>query len=90
MSKRVFVIEDEFHAEEMARHRDLPSALAVVKEWSMRPWDDLPNRCSCSSWRTCRRDYVIVEYDIAEQPWAEVSRHRVLSISSKGSIWHEA
>jgi hypothetical protein len=90
VSSRIFVIEDDFHAQWLAKHRDLEAALAEIREWSNRPWDAPPNRCPCTSWRTCGRDYVIIEYDTLRQPWAIMARHRVLSISAKGLIWHEA
>ncbi|MCC7502930.1 MAG: hypothetical protein IT229_10400 [Flavobacteriales bacterium] len=90
MSGRLFIIEDEFHAQQLARHMDKASALVDIKEWSTKPWDEAPNRCPCTSWRTCGRDYVIVEYNTAGRPWIEIARHHVLSISAKGSIWHEA
>jgi hypothetical protein len=90
VSSRILIIEDEFHAEQMARHADIEAAMADLREWARRPWDTAPNRCPCTGWRTCGRDYVIVEYDTLRQPWAEMARHRVLSISAKGLIWHEA
>ncbi len=90
MSSRIFVIEDEFHAEELGKHLDKDAAMADIREWSKRPWDAAPNRCPCTSWRTCGRDYVIIEYDTAGSPWTKVARHRVLSISAGGVIWHEA
>ncbi len=58
----MFVIEDEIHAEWCGKFTTFAEALAEV-EWRSRiPWDARPNVCPCTSWRTCGREYSIVEF----------------------------
>jgi len=82
------VIEDDFHAEpqdgEFATFED---AVSELERRSKIPWDEEPNRCPCTSWRTCHRDYVVIEYDTDALPWTELSRKYVLKISSAGVEW---
>jgi hypothetical protein len=83
----MFVLEDEFHAEVQGEYPDLPSALAELKRRATLPWDEAPNRCPCTSWKTCQRRYEVIEYDESVKPWKELSRKGYLEISSAGVKW---
>lgn len=82
-----YVVEDEFHAEWCGKFATKAEALEELQRRSILPWDQPPNVCPCTSWRTCGREYVIVEFNTAAEPWEELSRIFVLSVSSKGAVW---
>lgn len=84
----VFVIEDEFHAEWQGGHyASLRDALEELKRRAVLPWEEVPNRWPCTSWKTCHRDYNILEYDNSSTPWRELRRLGYLEVSSKGAVW---
>jgi hypothetical protein len=82
-----FVIEDEMHAEWCGQFETFAKAVAELKARSLVAWDLPPNVCPCTSWRTCGRDYSIVEYDTATRPWKELRRTPIFGISSGGIRW---
>ena len=64
----------------------LPGAL----QWlSSIAWDAHPNRAPCTSWRTCGREYHILEYDVSGESWKLLRDVPALKISSKGVAWIE-
>ena len=84
----MFRIEDEQHAElQHGEYRTFEEALEELKRRAVLPWDITPNRCPCKSWRTCHRNYEIVEYDERTIPWKENSRKLALTISSEQVEW---
>lgn len=83
----MFVIEDEIHAEWCGEFKTYEEALSELQARSRISWDATPNICPCMSWRTCGREYYILEFDSTLEPWCEVSRTHVLSVSSKGTLW---
>lgn len=87
MSKVTYIIEDEFHAEWCGQFATQAEAMAEVTRRSRLPWDQPPNVCPCTSWLTCGRDYVIVEFETTAESWQELSRTPILSVSSKGVMW---
>src|SRR4051812_14045399 len=84
---KMFVIEDEIHAEEQGHFPMLRDALAELRRRAAIPWDESPNVAPCMSWQTCGREYVVIEYDDAARPWKELSRRKALEISAKGITW---
>ena len=83
-----FVVEDEVHAELI--HEGFASfqeALDFIKDLSKTPWDEKPNKAPCSSWKTCGRNYHIIEYDATSIPYEELDTNEILSISAKGVEW---
>jgi hypothetical protein len=78
----MFVIEDERHAETHGEFASFDEAIAELKRIATIPWDEAPNRTPCSSWRTCGREYVVVEYDDSCKPWEELQRTPVLNVSA--------
>lgn len=84
----VFVVEDEMHSEPFGKFSSYAEALAELKTLATVPWDREPNQCPCVDWKTCSREYEIIEYDNSSETfWPELSRARVLSISAEGVIW---
>jgi hypothetical protein len=83
----MFVIEDEIHAEWNSEYKTFEEAVEELKRLATIPWDKEPNQAPCTGWRTCGRDYEIVEYDNAKMPWNQIRRIPALSISSKGIAW---
>lgn len=62
----------------------LVEALAELQRLATVPWDQLPNRAPCTSWRTCGRSYELIEYDEAE---TEIRRSLVMEIGASGVMW---
>jgi hypothetical protein len=83
----MFVIEDEIHAEQDDEYASFDEALAELRRRARVPWDQPPNQAPCTSWPTCEREYVIIEYDDSRQPWIELQRRFVLNVSSSGVKW---
>lgn len=85
----MFIIEDEIHAELCGEFESFSEAFTELQARSRIPWDQKPNVCPCTSWKTCEREYSIVEYYSSSEPWREISRTPVLTISAKGTIWNK-
>jgi len=85
-----WVIEDEVHSEWHGEFDDLGGALTELRRRAQIPWDQVPNQAPCQSWRTCGRQYEIIEFDDTESPWREVRRTLALEISASGAQWHSA
>jgi hypothetical protein len=82
----IFVLEDEFHAEVIARFSTRDEAWQAVRKRASDP-GSIENRAPCTSWSTCKREYVIVEYDVSKQPWIQLSRQSVLTVEQGRAIW---
>jgi hypothetical protein len=82
-----FVIEDQRHAEPHSEHASLADAWAEPKRLSDIPWDRAPNVAPCASWRTCGRDYHIIEYEVSSEPWPLLRRISGLEIGAKAMVW---
>ncbi len=87
---RLFVIEDELHAEPQGEYNTLAEALAELERRATLPWGQEPNQCPCTSWRTCRRRYEIIEYDDSSRPWRQLGRTPYLEVSAEGVKWLNA
>ncbi len=85
----VVILEDEFHAEWQGRYDSVDAALEELRLRAALPWDQEPNACPCMSWRTCHRDYQIVEYDDATKPWRELRSLGYLKVSHQGAVWSD-
>lgn len=83
----MFVIEDEIHAEWCGEFTTFQEALSELQSRSKVQWDQQPNVCPCSSWKSCGREYSIVEFDTSIEPWRQIKRTPILNISSKGTVW---
>ena len=82
----IFVLEDDFHADEIVR---FPTRQEAWRDMQRRASDptSVENQAPCTSWKTCKRDYVIVEYDDSTQPWTRISSERVLTIEGGRATW---
>jgi hypothetical protein len=87
MTTKIFMIEDELHAEPKGVYKSLSDAVAELHRLASLPWDEAPNVAPCQQWRTCGRNYEIVEYDTSSSPWTELSRLECLEITAKGIRW---
>lgn len=85
----MFVIEDEIHAEWCGEFQSFKEALAELEARSHKAWDSPPNQCPCMSWKTCSREYSVIEFDSSTSPWTEKSRTPVLTVSAKGTKWED-
>jgi len=85
----MFIIEDEVHAEPQKEHyNSYDEAFNYLKRLSTISWNEAPNKCPCTNWEDCSRQYVIIEYDDSSTPWKEINRTQmILEISSKGVEW---
>lgn len=54
------------------------------------PWDQEPNRAPCSSWRTCGRNYELIEYEAGSGPWKLLGRTFAFEVSAEGVRWSAA
>jgi hypothetical protein len=84
---RIFIVEDEVHAAWLGEYPSFAAALADLKDRSAKPWDSKENVAPCSSWKTCERQYLIIEYDNTHQPWTEIARTPIFTISQQGIVW---
>jgi hypothetical protein len=84
----MFIIEDEIHAEIFkGEFETFEQALNELKIISRIPWNEKPNKCPCTNWKDCERNYQIIEYDNKRIPCKELDRKDILTISSKGIKW---
>jgi hypothetical protein len=86
MSK-TFVIEDQLHCEWVGQFAALEEAWIELERRSTVPWNERPNAAPCQSWRTCGRDYEIIEYETSSIPWREIQRYSGLEVSAEGVVW---
>lgn len=84
----VYVIEDEIHAEQMGVFEEKAAALEELRRFATIPWDERPNVAPCTSWRTCGRNYELIEYEVDGGDWRELSRSSALEVDAQGVKWH--
>jgi len=66
----MFIIEDEIHAEpQKGEYKTFEHAISELKKRATIPWNEKPNRCLCTNWKDCERNYQIIEYDTTKIPW---------------------
>lgn len=85
--RRLFVLEDDFHAEPIAEFSTWDDAVTELNRIAHVRWGDAPNRPPCQDWASCRRDYELVEYNVAEAPWTLIRRAPALKVSAEGVEW---
>jgi hypothetical protein len=64
----MFLIEDEIHAEPQGQFASFDEAMVELTRRAEVPWDQPPNVAPCLSWKTCGREYVVIEYDDSRVP----------------------
>jgi len=83
----MFVIDDELHAEPVGRFRSKAEAIVELQRLAKLRWDEAPNLCPCTSWRTCSRRYRLIEYDTSRTPWKQLSNTPFLEVSAARTTW---
>jgi hypothetical protein len=83
----VFSIEDEIHAEHLGEFASFDEAVAEPRRLANIPWDRAPNVAPCTSWKTCGREYVVIESDDSHPPGKVLRRTPVLEVSASGAKW---
>ena len=81
----MIAIEDTNHCESRGEYETLDQAIAELRYLSSVPWDRLPNRCPCSTWRKCERTYELREIDDTQNQ--VLRRLVVLKVSRHGAKW---
>lgn len=84
---RLFVIEDELHAELIGEFGDPEAATVELQRLAGIPWDQEPNQAPCTSWRSCGRIYEVVEFEVEAGQWKELNRSPGFEISAEGVKW---
>jgi hypothetical protein len=87
LTTTMFVIEDAIHAENNGHFASFADAVAELRRRATMPWDVIPNVAPCVSWRTCGREYVILEFDDLQVPWKALRRIPALNVSARGIEW---
>lgn len=83
----MFLIEDNFHAEAQGKYSSFEEALTELKIRARIPFGEGVNKCPCTNWSSCQREYHIIEYDDSKLPWKELTRQEVLTITQNGVEW---
>lgn len=84
----MFKIEDESHAEpQKGEFKTFEDAFNELERIAKIPWDEIPNRCPCTNWKDCERNYQIIKYDTTQTPWKELQRKHILTLSAKEITW---
>lgn len=83
----MFVIEDEMHAEHHGQFVSFEEAMTELRRRAQIPWDQAPNVAPCTSWKTCGREYVVIEFDDSHIPWKARRRVPVFEMSASGVKW---
>lgn len=84
----MFMIDDDRHAEPQAgEYPTREDALAEIVRRAALGWDEPPNRAPCMSWKTCGREYQIIEYDDSVLPWRTISVEPIMEIGADGVRW---
>jgi len=83
----ITVIEDEVHTEQHGTFETTGDAVMELERRARIPWDEAPNKCPCTSWRTCHRIYEIRKYDESKVPRKLLQSFRALEVSNAGTVW---
>jgi len=84
MNKLVYIIEDQIHAEIIGEFESLESAQQEIQRIVKVPFGIGSNRCPCTNWNNCKRSYELIKYNKTRNPWNEISRKEIFSISRNG------
>jgi hypothetical protein len=87
MQHGAIYILDEIHCEQEGPYESFEVAIAELRRRAAIAWDAAPNQAPCTSWRTCGREYHVLEYDTRSESWRLLRKAHVLNISEKGVEW---
>ena len=76
---RIFVVEDDFHAELIGKFSSREEADELLERLRANP-SALENRAPCTNWKTCCRQYYLLEYENSQTPWAKLSSEPAFEI----------
>ncbi len=83
----MFVISDDLHDESAGEFSSLEEAVSGARRLATIAWDQEPNLAPCTAWRTCGRNYEVIEFDHSSVPWREVRRFPAFEIDASGVRW---
>ena len=83
----MIVTEDSIHCETNGNFEKFEDAIAELRRRAAIQWDQPPNRAPCTAWRTCGREYRVLEFDVSHGPWKLLRNIAVLNMSAKGVNW---
>lgn len=83
----MFVIEDEIHADWHGQYANFEDAMIELRRRASIPWDQPPNVAPCTDWKTCGREYAIIEFDVSSSPWKQMRRVSVMEVTASGVKW---
>lgn len=87
MSQGRIYIEDEIHCEQDGPFESFEGAIEELRRRAGIAWDASPNQAPCASWRTCGREYHVLQYGGASAPARLLRNVHVLDVSAKGVEW---
>jgi len=85
----MFIIEDKVHCQKQGTYATFEDAIAELRHRATIPHDEPPNKAPCKSWRTCRREYKVIEYETSQIPWRPLRQAMVLHVSAAGPRWSD-
>jgi hypothetical protein len=83
-----FLIEDVNHGEIHGSFADTDSAMTELRRRSALAWDDPPNRAPCGEWRTCGREFYLLEASGTGPEFRVLRNVSVLQIRAAGVRWN--
>jgi len=87
--KKEYIIEDQIHCEWIWKYNSISDATSELQRLLKLPWNKDKNLAPCMSYKTCGREYELIEYNIKWDIWDEVSRYPIFDIKSSGIIFHQ-
>ena len=81
------VIEDAVHAEHEGNFVSFEEAVAELRRRAAIPWEQPPNRPPCASWRKCRREFHVLEYEYGHASWNLLRQVIVVKLWAEGAEW---
>jgi len=80
-------IEDNIHCDMHGEYETFEDAIAELRIRATIPWDQRPNLAPCTSWKTCGREYSVIEYNTSQMPWQLLRTVPVLNVSANAVEW---
>lgn len=78
-----FIVEDLRHAEAVGSFETRSEAIDEARRLASVPWDAEPNLAPCTQWRTCGREWEVVEISNGQV----ISRFPVVTVTAKVVHW---